>query len=390
MTRQRLTPDQVAALIRDSVGQKQVRHPDGNNFYLVTRNGRGFWVYQYWQDGIVRSKGLGPCPPVTPAQARKARDAFVVALRSGTAPMIARRPVSSPARAGGKTFGQTVLDYLAEKAPHWRGGTDGLEAKDYKVRLTGTPFAALPMASITTPDVRAALAKWAGKPSTWNKVQGRIERVLDWATATGLRSGENPARLVGLMEHFREPAKKVIHHPAMPGADVPLFMRELRDIGTHTARALQFTILAAARTSESIGAKWAEIEGDTWTIPASRMKEGVAHSVPLSAQVLALIGTRGAATDFIFPGRRGKPLHSHAMQELLRRERPGFTCHGFRSTFTDWAAENEYPAELREMALAHAVGDATERAYRRTNLVNRRREMMAAWAKYACQMQGSQ
>jgi integrase len=179
-----------------------------------------------------------------------------------------------------------------------------------------------------------------------------------------------------------------VHHPAMPADDVPAFMVELYEAGSSAARALAFTILTAARTSETRGATWKEIEGDTWVIPAARMKEGREHKVPLAPQALALIGERGKPDAYLFPGQsRGTKLSPTTQMVLLRRTRPGFTVHGFRSTFADWCGDQGYPRELVEMALAHKVGDATEQAYRRGTLVNRRREMMEEWAAFACGIQ---
>jgi integrase len=318
MQRARLTADQVAQLIRASVGQKQRRHPDGNNLYLVTRNGRGFWVYQYWQTGIVRSKGLGPCPPTTPAQARKAREAFVVALRSGTAP--APRQAAPAGPVSGKSFADIVGEYINAKGSQWRGGADGHEGRLYK-SLVNTSLALIPINTIATADILAALEPWAGKASA-KRIRGRIERVIDFATALGYRSGENPARYKGHLAHILPTdngAEK--HHAALPYKQVPKLMKQL---GNDSAdRALGFTILTAARRGETLGATWSEIIGDEWVIPSNRMKAGREHRVPLTKAALALLGKRGADDAYVFPGKR-------------------------------------------------------------TTLIEKRRALMAAWAKYAC------
>lgn len=163
----------------------------------------------------------------------------------------------------------------------------------------------------------------------------------------------------------------------MPWADVPLFMRELVAFDTPSARALQWTILTGARTGETLGARWSEIQGDLWVIPDARMKEGEEHQVPLTPEMLALLGKRGGNDDLIFGD-----LREDALRTLIKDR--DCTVHGFRSTFTDWAAEQGYTSELREMAIAHAVGDETERSYRRTTLLPKRREMMQAWSAFAC------
>lgn len=314
----------VAAAIRAG-GPK--RHSAGNSLSLVVRGGSALWEWQYKEGRKTRTICLGSAKGPQAMSLTAAREARTQAWleRRGGKFHIARR-------GGGKTFGEVVTEYLAEKAPNWRGGIDGLEAKSYRVRLSGDKadvgdFARLPVASITTDDVRKALQKWKGKPSTWAKVQGRIQRILDWATASEFRSGDNPARLVGLMEHFREPAKPVKHHPALPAEDVADLMGELDDLGTATCKALQFTILTAARSGETIGAPWAEIEGDTWIISADRMKvEGREHRVPLTPEALAVLGERKAPDVPIFANKQGKPLHDHAMQERLKTLRPPRPC----------------------------------------------------------------
>ncbi|HMJ42653.1 MAG TPA: tyrosine-type recombinase/integrase [Pseudolabrys sp.] len=376
-TLRRLRPADIAGLLgRDG------KHPDGGSLYLQVRAGRGAWVYEHRDGAFRRSRGLGACPPVTLPMARKLADD----LRAGRETVPRRRP--SAVVTSKKTFSQTVLDYLAEKAGAWRGGIEGDEAKSYRVRLTGDKadvgkLATLAVSAITTDDVKTALGRWSDNPATWSKVAGRIERVLDWAIAMKLRSEPNPARLVGLLEHFRPAAKPVVHHKAMAAADVPDLMGELADLGGAVCTALAFTILTAVRSGETLGATWAEIGGDTWTIGEDRMKvEGREHRVPLTPEAIALLGKRGEPGDFIFKNKRGLKLHDHAMQERLKTLRAGVTVHGMRSTFKDWAMEAGYPPELSEMALAHTVGDDTERAYRRTDMIDKRREMMMAWTKF--------
>jgi integrase len=221
-------------------------------------------------------------------------------------------------------------------------------------------------------------------------VRGRIERVLAWATVAGYRSGDNPARWTG---HLKEllPAKTkvaaVVHHNAVPYRDMPAFMGDLRAKHGMSAHALEFTILTGARTGEAIGAKWTEIDlnENLWIIPAERMKAGREHRVPLSERVLAILKASSPDGDYVFPGlRKNKPLSNMAMLELIRGMRgKGATVHGFRSTFRDWAAEQtNYPHELCEIALAHTVSNKVEAAYRRGDMMEKRRQLMADWMEY--------
>jgi integrase len=214
--------------------------------------------------------------------------------------------------------------------------------------------------------------------------------VLAWATVAGYRSGDNPARWTGHLKELLPSKTKVaavVHHDAVPYRDLPAFMAALRAKHGTAARALEFTILSAARTGEAIGAKWAEIDLNSklWTIPADRMKANREHRVPLTDRALAVLETLPREGEYVFSGaRKDKPLSSPAMWEVVRRMRgKGATVHGFRSTFRDWAAEQtSYPHEVCEIALAHAVSDKTEAAYRRGDMMEKRRRLMADWAEY--------
>jgi integrase len=233
---------------------------------------------------------------------------------------------------------------------------------------------------------------WAIKPETASRVRGRIESVLDWATARGYRQGENPARWRGHLENLlpkKSKVRRVEHHAALPYAEIAAFMAELRQQEGVAAHALEFAILTAARTGEVIGAKWDEIDpGERlWTVPADRMKAGKEHRVPLSDPALAILeGMRKIRQgDHIFPGgKAGRPISNMAMLMLLRRMGRGdLTAHGFRSSFRDWAAERTtFPAEVAEMALAHTVSDKVEAAYRRGDLFQKRRQLSDAWAQF--------
>jgi integrase len=371
----RIRPHEVAAAIKSGVNQKI---PDGNNLYLLVRNGRGFWTYQFRDGPTIRSKGLGSAATVTPAQARRAREAFAVARRKGpkssaalTAPVVAA-PLSAAVAVTGKTFGEAVHEFIADRAAAWKGGAEGGEAQAYRRTLLGATLESLPVAAVDTVAVLAAIK--AMPAVTAEKTRTRIATILDWAKALGYRHGENPARRRGHMEHLLNEVPKVRHHPSLPWAEVPALMRQLQTDGSIAAKALAFTILTAARSGETRYAERKQIEGDTWVCPPEIMKEREEHQVPLSKEALALIGNR--------KGRLFQ-ITRNDMKRLLGKLRPGFTVHGMRSSFTDWAADHDYPSELREMALAHSVGDAVEQAYRHSTRINKRREMMTAWSNFA-------
>jgi len=234
---------------------------------------------------------------------------------------------------------------------------------------------------------------WRKKTETASRLRGRIESVLDWARVHGYRSGENPARWKGNLDHLlpaRSKVRPVQHHPALSYPEIPAFMADLRQCPDGAARALEFTILTAARTNETIGATRAEIDTreKAWKVPGARMKSGRDHRVPLSKRALAILdvtSSSDAKDAFLFEGRKiGRPLSNMAMLKLLERMgRSDLTVHGFRSSFRDWAAERtNFPNEVVEMALAHAVEDKTEAAYRRGDLFEKRRRLMDAWAEF--------
>jgi integrase len=232
---------------------------------------------------------------------------------------------------------------------------------------------------------------WTTKPETAARIRGRIESVLNWAKAREYRTGENPALWKGHLDNLlpaRSKIAKVKHHAALPYDQTAQFIDALRRQDGIAPLALEFSILTAARTGEIIGARWDEIvtAEKTWTIPASRMKGGREHRVPLSADALAVLNkvSKGEPEDFVFSGRKKKPLSNMALLMLLRRMgRDKLTAHGFRSTFRDWAAERtNFPNEVIEMALAHSIGNKVEAAYRRGDLFEKRRQLMAEWAKF--------
>jgi integrase len=392
----KLDPAKVAAAIKASIDNPKIKkHSDGQSLYLLTRDGLGWWQYQWREGASSRSKMLGSAADMSPARARVEREGLATSRRNsimetrrgipGNRPAVAgirshpsnRWPRARSTAVAGKLFGEVVTEYLDGEAISQK------EAAAYHRTLAG--LATMVVADIDTPDIERHLATWADKAATWKKTLVRIEKILDVAIARKYRSGDNPARWEGLFEHLPRPKKPAVkHHAALDAADVPALMRELIALDRVDARALAFTILTAARSEETRGMKWSEIVGNIWTVPGERMKQGKEHSVPLSSAALKLLGKRGDA--FVFPSRYGdkKPLGHNAMLELLQTLRPDVHVHGMRATFSgDWAAKAGYSLELREMALAHAVGDPTFRAYNRNKLIELRRPMMLAYSKFA-------
>lgn len=357
-------------------------HADGGGLYLlVGPTGAKSWVLRYQIRGRRREMGLGSAVLVSLQEARAAAIAQRRLLAQGLDPLEERKA----AAAVGSTFGECAEALIVSLAPGWKHEA---QAEQWRQSLRDYgPRADMPIKDVDTAAVMACLQPiWASKTETANRVRGRIERVLDWARVHGLRTGDNPARWRGHLDKLLpKPSRvaKATHHAAMPYADVPAFMARLAERDGAARRALRFTILTAARTGEVTGADWPEFDLATgvWTIPAERMKGGREHQVPLSAPALALL--RAMPRD-----RRPFALSENAMLYLVQKAPPKglglpFTVHGFRSSFRDWAAETtEYPNELVEMALAHAIRNRAEAAYRRGNLLERRRRLMEDWADY--------
>lgn len=367
---------------------------DGHGLWLqVTGSGAKSWIFRFTLRGKSREMGLGSAATFSLAEARdRARDCRKLTA-DGIDPIEVRRAKFQEAEleaAKAVTFKQCAEIYIEAHKASWRSDRHAKQWPSTLKHYAYPLFGDLPVQIIDTGLVMKALEPiWSTKPETATRVRGRIEAVLDWATTRGYRRGENPARWKGHLANLlprRSKVKKVAHHPALPFRQMPVFMAELRGQDTIPARALEFTILTAVRSGEALGARWAEIDMDRaiWIIPAERMKAGVEHRVPLSEPAIALLAQmRGVNDIFVFPGRRsGEPLNDKMTRDVLAKlDRTGITVHGFRSSFRDWAGEyTAFPRDLAEMALAHTVGDATERAYRRSDLFEKRRELMNAWA----------
>lgn len=368
---------------------KPGRHGDGGGLYLVVdKSGAKRWVFLYRRDGSLREMGLGGLKSVTLARARELAGEARANLQARIDPIAAKNtvPVTVP------TFGDEADAFIAAMKPQFRNAKH-IAQWEMTLREYAVPLRSKRVDQITTADVLEVLQPyWLTKHETASRLRGRIERVLDAAKAKGHRSGENPALWRGHLDKLLPKRRKLSrgHHAAMPYDDVPAFIADLRQRAAMAARALEFTILTAARSGETFGATWKEIdlEAALWVIPAERMKAGREHRVPLAPQAveilseLARLGTERDA--YVFPGQKeGRPLSVMAMEMILRRMKINYTVHGFRSAFRDWAGEETaFPREIAEAALAHVVGDETERAYRRGDALEKRRKLMTAWAGY--------
>jgi integrase len=363
------------------------RHADGAGLYLhLDAGGSKRWVFVFQWAGARKEMGLGSRDLVSLAEARVARDEARKLVAAGKNPIEERR--KSKAKSDNPTFGALAEKLLDDIEGGWRNEKHRKQWRS-TLKTYAAPIWDDPLDTITTDDVIKCLRPiWKTKPETASRVRGRIERVLDAAKAKGLRRGENPAQWKGHLETLLAAPQKLSrgHHKALPYVDAPEFMKALRGHESGSARALEFTILTAARTGETLGATWAEIDADgkVWTVPGARMKAKKDHRVPLTDAALEALGKRQADDQFLFPGRtEGSPLSGMVMTMQLRRLRKEITVHGFRSTFRDWAGEEtDYPREVIEAALAHTFGNKVELAYRRGDALEKRRLLMVDWARY--------
>jgi integrase len=371
------------------------RYGDGGGLWLqVSSSGTKAWLFRYMLHGKARQMGLGPVHTITLAMARDKALECRRLLLEGIDPIEKRRAGRDEAliaSAKGITFKECAERYIAAHEPGWRNSKHASQWKATLATYAYPLFGSLPVAAVDIGLILKALEPiWSTRAETAGRVRGRIESVLDWATARGYRKGENPARWRGHLDKLlpsRRKVAKVKHHAALPYSELPGFLTPLRSQEGIAARALEFTILTAARTGETIGATWAEIDlvGQVWTVPADRIKGGRAHRVPLSGRAIRILAEVPREGDYVFPGgKKGKPLSNMALLQTLRRmKRDDLTSHGFRSTFRDWAAETTaYPNEVVEMALAHVIESKAEAAYRRGDLFEKRRRLMADWAMY--------
>ena len=374
-------------------------HADGGGLYLrVTPEGARNWVLRYMLDRRPRWMGLGPLALYGLQEARaKALDARRK-RHEGVDPIEARRAEQARQRldaAKAITFRQCAETYIASHRAGWRNDKHAAHWSATLATYTYPDIGALPVQAIDTALVVKVLEPiWTTKPETAGRVRGRIEAVLDWAKVRDYRAGENPARWKGHLDHLlpaRGKVRKVEHHAALPYGELPGFLVVLREHEGIAARALEFTILTAARTGETMFARWTELDllDKTWTVPAERMKAGREHRVPLSPRALAILeemqAHRSGDDGLVFPGGKpGKPLSNMAFLMLLRRmDRGDLTAHGFRATFKTWASERTGSQnEIVEAALAHVVGSKVEQAYRRGDMFEKRHRLMQQWATF--------
>jgi integrase len=378
---------------------------DGAGLYLrVSPTGSKSWVFRFQLDGKRRDMGLGPYPDISLAEARAKATEHRKLRHDGIDPLeakAAQRQAQRLAVAKGRTFREVAEEFIGRNEAGWRNAKHRQQWRKTLVTYVYPTLGELPVSAIDTGLVVQVLDPiWAEKPETASRVRGRIEAVLDSATVRGFRQGPNPAQWRGNLAHLLPPrarVRKVAHHAALPFDEIPDFLATVRRRPGMAARALEFAALTAARTGEVLGARWGELDlvAKVWTVPADRMKAGREHRVPLSEAALAVLEevrplamTRDGKPDAkapLFPGpRRALPMSNMTMLMLLRRmKRDDLTAHGFRSTFSDWAAERTaYPREVVEMALAHAIGNKVEAAYRRGDLFEKRRRLMEAWATF--------
>ena len=369
---------------------KAAKLRDGGGLWLVTKGTGRYWIFNYSLNGRRREMGLGPLHSVTLAEAREAAQIAREKVRAGIDPIRAKREdqTASPAVVFFGTYADDFID-RAVKAGKWRGAKTEARWRN-AMSNHAAAIRGRPISDIDIQDVKKVLEPlWGVKQETAEKLRESIERVLDAARVDGHRTGENPAAWKGNLEHILHKPNVLVatrHHASMPHEDISAFMLSLAGINGVGARALEFTILTAARSGETRGATWGEIDLDAavWTIPAVRMKSGKVHRVPLSDAALAVLKVMKAQSvnELVFPGvRAGKPLSDMSLAKALKSAgAAAYTVHGFRSTFRDWSTEIAHaPREIAEAALSHAVGDAVERSYARSDALDRRRTLMGEW-----------
>jgi integrase len=379
--------------------RKPGRYGDARNglYLAVSETGAKSWLFIGTKHGKRHVKGLGNAANLSLKAARAEAARLAAALDNNIAPEKAverrarEKAQAAAAKAGAVTFGEVAEEVFRTSFQSWS------EKHERQWRLTLDVYCAplwhLPIPKIGTPEILQVLGPvWTKKTESAVRIRSRLERILDYAQAKDYRSGDNPARWKGKLQVLLPKPKpmneRVQHFSAMPYADVPAFLVELRKQDSVPAKALEFAILTAGRSGEVLLAKWPEIDFDNrlWTIPAARMKASREHQVPLSEPALALLRRMAGQrmSEFVFPGyATGRPPSPNQLPLPLRRLGYKYTAHGFRSSFRDWCGDcTPFPREVAEAALAHSIGDQTERAYRRGHALERRRELMAAWANY--------
>lgn len=396
---QRLSALQVSKLTKPGL------YGDGGGLTLqITTGGAKSWLFRYMVAGKAYGMGLGPTHTVTLAEARHKALAARKQLLEGINPLTAKKQEQIAAKlvdAKMMTFDECAESYIATHKASWKNAKHADQWTNTIKTYASPKFGKFPVAQVDTGLIVKCLSPiWEEKNETANRLRGRIESVLDWATTSGYRSGENPARWKGHLENLLATISKVSrtkHHPSLPWQRMPEFMLALRTREGIAARAVEFAILTASRSGEVRGARWTEFNMDSkiWTIPAERMKAKREHEVPLSDAGITLLKSITRNGEFVFAGTKEQQLSDMALTAVIRRmngnDQPiwidtngeGVTVHGFRSSFRMWVAETtSYPREVAEHALAHQLPDAVERAYQRGTLFAKRAALMSEWAGY--------
>ena len=383
-----------------ALGIKRLEKPgfygDGGGLYLRIAENRKSWLFRFKRAGKTHWAGLGPVSDVSLADAREKARLCREQLRQGVNPIDARRDAKADAiKAEGETFSKVAAQYIAAHRDTWRNAKHAAQWESTLALYAYPVLGERPVSSVTTADVLAVIEPiWNVKPETASRVRGRVETVLNFAAARHLRSGENPARWKGHLEHSlpaRAKVAKVQHHAAAPWQLLPEIMGKLAESKGTAALCLRFAVLTAARSGEARGVTWAEIDikAALWTVPAERMKAGREHRVPLSGPALAILREMAqlstAPDRLVFQGgKEAAQLSDVAVNKAMRVAGGGaFTVHGMRSSFRQWAAEQTtYPREVAEMALAHTNRDKVEAAYQRSDLFEKRARLLAEWGAY--------
>lgn len=382
MARHKLTDAKIKALKKPGV------FGDGEGLYLrIHPAGSKGWFFIYTRGGIRREIGLGGydgAAPVSLALARRKADEQREILAAGQDPFAVRQQRKASTTIRFADLADEFIGKLADVSRHTRREWERQLLEDC------SRMKSVAIKDITTEIIETTLLPiWKEKPATGQRIRSKLEAVLDYATAKRMRTGENPAKWGGHLEHVLSAAQRVTgaQHAALPYSDIPLLFVDLSDDDV-VHQCLAFTILTAVRTTESRGARWEEVDwkAKNWTVPAERMKTKVEHVVPLSDPAVAILRRRWEMTksEVVFEGtHKGKSIGNSAMRQELPNLRTGVTVHGFRSSFSDWSGEEtSYPREITEWSLAHQVGSAVERAYRRGDALEKRRQLMAEWGAF--------
>ena len=364
---------------------------DGGGLYLrVRKNGSRAWVFRWQRNGRVREMGLGPTHTVTLSKARQWAGECRLLVIEGGDPVEQRR-LDRAADPSVPSFRDCAERFLDANESAW---TNPKHRAQWAATLEKYAYPLIGSTAVDQVDTERVLSIlqpiWATKPETASRVRGRMERILNWARVQGYSTEENPARWRGHLQALLptpQAVKRPKHHAALDWRKIPQFMKELRERGGVGARALEFTILTAARSGEVRGMQWSELDEAVWIVPPHRIKGRREHRVPLTSRALEVLEEAEPyrTNELVFPGERpGRPLSDMTLAAVLKRMAyNGLTVHGFRSTFRDWAGETTaHPREVCEQALAHHLKDRAEAAYRRGDLMMKRRALMADWDSY--------